>query len=95
MRNTSLHLSISGLEDAEADKAKQVFDTISGIIKAKMEDLDPRVNVTMEMLTGESVAESMAYSRGVSETHLSYGVLFLIIAGVLATFGGRSNLRWA
>ena len=87
MPNTSLHLSIGGLDDDAAAKVKTSFKKISSYIKAEVEELDPRVNVTMEMLTGDSVAQSMAYARGVSETHLTYGIVFLFATIVLVGLG--------
>lgn len=77
MRNTSLHLSIADLENSASEKAKESFDRISEVIRAEVANLDPSINLTMEMITGKSVAQGISYSRGVSDTHFGYGVFFL------------------
>jgi hypothetical protein len=77
MQNTSLYLSIPNIENSASEKANASFNRISDVIRAEAANLDPNIKLTMEMISGESVAQKISYSRGVSDTHFGYGVFFL------------------
>ena len=77
MQNTSLYLSIPNLENSVSEKANASFNRISEVIRAEALHLDPSIKITMEMITGQSVAQGISYSRGVCDTHFGYGVFFV------------------